>query len=295
MIYAFIKRHSQIWKVGMMCKVLKVSRNSYYYWCNNKNGLRKEFKEKLKTILIKEFDMAKKRYGSPRLTIEINKKFRVSRPTVAKYMKELNLCCKYHKKYKITTDSSHKHPVFPNVLERNFTVDEPGKVYVSDITYVPIKEGFLYLTTVIDLFDRKPIGYSISQGMKAEETVIPALKMALTVRVKNPNLIFHSDRGTQYACTLTANYIKSFNVTQSMSRKGDCWDNAVAESFFKTLKVELLYGNKLSSYEETKLSIFEYIEVWYNRKRRHSALKNMTPDEFLNEYNNKTKSNESAA
>jgi putative transposase len=152
------------------------------------------------------------------------------------------------------------------------------------ITYVPTLEGFLYLTVVLDLFDRKPIGWSISDGMSASKTVIPAILMASRNRSFKNGMIFHSDRGVQYASTNTVNVLKSFGIEQSMSRKGNCWDNAVAESFFKSFKSELIYDSKLKSKEETSLYIFEYIESWYNKKRRHSALGNLTVEEFWEQY-----------
>lgn len=270
----------------MMCQILKVSRNAYYRWLRKGEGPRLCFQIKLEKVITEEFHNAKERYGSPRLTLEVNNRMKVSRPTVAKYMKRMGLRCRYAKKYKVTTDSKHDYKVADNLLDRHFKVEKPGLAYVSDITYIPLSSGFLYLTTVIDLFDRKPIGWSISKGMTAEETVLPALKMALASRMKNSKLIFHSDRCVQYACNATVNFLKSFNITQSMSRKGNCWDNAVAESFFKSLKMELLYGNKKDNYDNTKLAIFEYLEVWYNRKRRHSALNNRTIEEFWRDYYN---------
>ena len=270
----------------MMCRLLHVSRNGYYRWLKRPIGPRAIRKEKIETVIKREFDLAQKRYGSPRITAEVNRTTKVSRTTVAKYMKRMGLKCKYAKRYKVTTDSNHSYGVPDNIVNRNFQVDGPGKVYVSDITYIPIIGGFLYLTTVIDLFDRKPIGWSMSRGMKAEETVLPALKMALSARVRKPDLIFHSDRGVQYACEATVRQLKSLSIIQSMSRKGNCWDNAVAESFFKTLKVELIYGSKKLNYTEMESAIFEYLEVWYNRKRRHSALNNRTIEEFWRDYYN---------
>lgn len=151
---------------------------------------------------------------------------------------------------------------------------------MSDITYIQTKEGFLYLTTIIDLYDRKIIGWSLSNGMSTEETSLAAWKMALKNRIVQKGLIFHSDRGVQYANKKFSNTIESYNIRRSMSRKGNCWDNAVAESFFKSLKTELIYGNKLISKERMEMEIFEYIEIWYNKKRRHSTLNYKTIEEF---------------
>ncbi len=198
-------------------------------------------------------------------------------------MKQLGFRSKLSKKFKITTDSKHNYLMVENVLNRDFSVTEPSKVWVSDITYVYTKEGFMYLTTIIDLFDRKIIGWSLSNGMSTDETSLSAWKMAIKNRPLTNGLIFHSDRGIQYANHKFANMLKSYKITRSMSRKGNCWDNAVAESFFKSLKTELIYGNKLITKDQMKLEIFEYIEIWYNRKRRHSALNYMTIQEFNNQ------------
>jgi len=170
--------------------------------------------------------------------------------------------------------------VVENVLNRNFIAEKPAQVWVSDITYIQTREGFLYLTTVMDLYDRKIIGWSLSETMSAEETSLAAWKMAVKNRKIADGLIFHSDRDVQYASKKFANTVGFYGVTRSMSRKGNCWDNAVAKSFFKSLKTELIYGNKLITKEKMKLEIFEYIEVWYNKKRRHSSLNYKTIEEF---------------
>jgi Transposase and inactivated derivatives len=210
-------------------------------------------------------------------------------------MKKMGLKCKLRGKYKVTTDSSHKEPVAENILNREFKQTEPSKAWVSDITYIQVQEGFIYLTTLIDLFDRKVIGWSISEGMRAEETIIPALNMALRNRNPKKGTILHSDRGVQYASFKTRNLLAFHHMQQSMSRKGNCWDNAVAESFFKTLKAEMIYGNKLLSKEKMKMDVFEFIEIWYNRKRRHSALNHLTIEEFWSKHNQMNKNNSTVA
>lgn len=185
------------------------------------------------------------------------------------------------KKFKITTDSSHKFPVPENILDRDFKPGVLGAVWVSDITYIRTKKGWLYLTTVIDLGDRKIIGWALSMTMKAIDTVIPAFKMAQARRTITGELIFHSDRGVQYACNeFSCLMEKNPFIIRSMSRKGNCWDNAVAESFFKTLKAECVYQHKFTDKEQAALIVFEYIETWYNRKRLHSALGYLSPEEF---------------
>jgi transposase InsO family protein len=217
------------------------------------------FKEKITSIYIE----SKQRYGSPRILAELNYTgTKASRVTVAKYMNQLGLRSRLTRKFKDTTNSKHDYLVVSNVLNREFVVAEPPKVWVSDSTYIHIKEGFLYLTTVLDLYDRKIIGSSVSDEMSTEETAFSAWKMAFTNRAPKKGLIFHSDRGIQYAGKKFTNVIDSYKIiTKSMSRKENCWDNAVAESFFKTLKTEQIYGNKLKTKDQMKLDIFEYIEI----------------------------------
>jgi len=236
----------------------------------------------LKKEILEAFESSKKTYGSPRITQVLNKKqIKVSRPRVARIMKKTHLRSIVKKKFKVTTDSSHKFHIPENKLDRDFKVGCIGTVWVSDITYIKTKQGWLYLTTVIDLGDRKAIGWSLSATMKAIDTVIPAFKMANRNRPITQALIFHSDRGIQYACNEFRELLESNPfITRSMSRKGNCWDNAVAESFFKTLKAECVYQNKFTHKEQAALVVFEYIETWYNRKRMHSALGYMSHEEF---------------
>lgn len=287
MIFDFIKNHTKIFPIEKMCKVLKVSQSGYYRWKTATISQRLQKKTVLKEKITALYFESKQRYGSPRITMELNiLGYKISRITVAKYMRELGLKSKLSKKFKITTDSKHNYLLVENVLNRQFLVSQPSKAWVSDITYIHTKEGFLYLTTVMDLYDRKIIGWSLSDGMSTNETTLASWKMATRNRTVQNGLIFHSDRGVQYANNKFANVLDSYKVTRSMSRTGNCWDNAVAESFFKSLKTELIYGNKLISKEQMKLQVFEYIELWYNQKRRHSALKYMTIKEFNNQSNN---------
>ncbi len=275
-----------------MCKVLEVSRSSYYCWRKHSQGKRELKRQQLENRIREEYINAKGRYGSPRIAEELTRKGeKVSKQTVSKHMKRMGIKSKLSRKYKVTTDSSHRYPVAENLLNRQFTCSSPSQAWVSDITYISTREGFLYLTTVMDLFDRKVIGWSLSEGMSTNETVIRALNMALSRRKPREGLIFHSDRGVQYASRTTTHVLVSLKITQSMSRKGNCWDNAVAESFFKTLKTELIYGNKLKSKQETKSLVFEYIEIWYNRKRRHSFLNYQTIEEFNSYYKEKNSKN----
>ncbi|MES1182090.1 MAG: IS3 family transposase, partial [Flavobacterium sp.] len=233
--------HKIEFPVERMCKVLEVSTSGYYKWLLNIPSKRKLHNEFLKKEIHRIYHESKGRYGSPRITKELNYQgIKASQVLVAKLMRQEGLRSIIRKKYKVTTDSSHKYPVVENKLMRAFTAEQRNNVSVSDITYVDTKQGWLYLTTIIDLFDRKVIGWALSETMKAKDTTVDAFRMALNNSPiqSNKELVFHSDRGIQYACDeFRAELEKHKTITRSMSRKGDCWDNAVAESFFKTLKV----------------------------------------------------------
>lgn len=228
---------------------------------------------------------SKRSYGSPRITNELkDRSIHVSRPRVARLMKKAGIRAVASKKHVVTTDSKHKYPVAPNLLNRNFTSSRKAEVWVSDITYVRTGEGWLYLTIILDLFSRKIVGWSASKTLTAWDTVIAAWRMAIMSRPIYDKLTFHSDRGVQYACTEFREHLSAYPlVTQSMSRKGDCWDNAVAESFFKTIKTEALYRQKFTTRRQAEIAVFEYIETWYNTKRKHSSLNYLSPVEFENE------------
>lgn len=276
-----------------MCLVLKVSRSGYYKWLLAIPSKRKLYQDFLKTEIKQVYQASKCRYGSPRITKELNMKgIQASQPLVAKLMRIEQIRSIVKKKYRATTNSSHHYTVVENKLNREFKVGEKNKVWVSDITYISTKEGWMYLTTVIDLFDRKVVGWALSETMKAKDTTIAAFKMATINRplTESKELIFHSDRGVQYACDDFKKVLQQHKIiTQSMSRKANCWDNAVAESFFKTLKTELIYHHRYLTKQQAALSVFEYIETWYNKKRRHNYLDNLTILEYENLINNNLK------
>ena len=265
-----------------MCKVFKVSRSGFYAWNIGRTCNRVIENERLTGQISSIYEDSKKRYGSPKITKELNAQgLKVSRPRVARLMKKARLRSIVKKKFKVTTDSRHQFPIAENKLNRCFKQENIAAAWVSDITYIKTGQGWLYLTIILDLGDRKVIGWSLSSTMKATDTVLPAWKMAEQNRSITKELIFHSDRGVQYACSaFTAVLDKNPFIVRSMSRKGNCWDNAVAESFFKTLKTECIYQQKFSSKEQAALEVFEFIEIWYNRKRRHSALGYLSPAEF---------------
>lgn len=202
----------------------------------------------------------------------------VSRPRVARVMRRANMKSIVRQKYRIqTTDSRHIYTVSENYLGQDFTASRLAQKWVSDLTYIKTGEAWLYLTTIIDLADRKVIGWALSETMRAGDTALAAFRMAINNRPIVQPLLFHSDRGVQYACNEFRALLKKPLIQQSMSRKGNCWDNAVAESFFKTMKTEMVYYRDFKTKAEAKIAIFEYIEVWYNRQRRHSALRYLTP------------------
>lgn len=272
---------------------MKVSSSGYYKWRHKVPSARAKRNDFLVHQIRRIHKASKQTYGSPRIQKELNiEGIKASQPLVAKLMRREHIRSIIKRKYRVTTDSSHKYPVVSNVLMRDFKVYRSNEVWVSDLTYIFTNEGWLYLTTVIDLFDRKVIGWALSKTMRANETIIPAFRMAKNNRPinKEQKLIFHSDRGIQYACDEFVTVIGQYeNIERSMSRKGDCWDNAIAESFFKTIKVELIYRYKYQSRHEAALSIFEYIETWYNQKRRHKHLNNLTINEFHKSINNNLK------
>jgi len=272
-----------------MCKTLEVSTSGYYNWL--KLGPSKRWlKNQAISMHIKDiFEQSFESYGSPRIKVELeNRGYYISRPRVARIMKANYLIARRHRKFRFTTDSNHKYPIAPNVLNQNFEVHRMNQVWVSDMTYIQTKEGWMYLTVIIDLFNRKVVGWAMSDNLSTGDTIIPAWNMAVKNNEITKELIFHSDRGTQYASYRFTNILKSHNglVKQSMSRKGNCWDNAIAESFFKSLKVEWVYKHTYEQKQQAELSVFIWIETWYNKRRRHSSLGYKTINEFeLEMYN----------
>ena len=261
---------------------MKVSKNSYYHWLRKKDNVI----EKKACVLLKErirsiFEDSRQTYGSYRVQKMLEReKLVYSRSYVAFLMKKMGLKSILRRKYVITTDSNHSLGTFDNKLNRDFTSSKLGEKWVSDITYVRVNNDWNYLTTVIDLADRKIVGWSLSEDMTTENTILKAWAHARSNRALSAGFVFHSDRGVQYASNKMAN-IFSFNrkITQSMSRKGNCWDNAVAESFFKTIKNEWLYRFRYTSYNHLYQSIDDYIN-WYNTKRIHSSLGYISPLEM---------------
>lgn len=272
-----------IFSVERMCRVFGVNGSSFYYWLKNPQGKRAIDDDYLMKEISKIYAESKGSYGSPRITAELcSRGIFVSRPRVARLMRRLGIKSVIRRKWVKTTDSRHACPLAENLLDRDFYAANIGQKWVSDLTYIQTGEGWLYLTMVIDLADRKVVGWSLSENMETGNTTVKALEMAVKNRPVTQELIFHSDRGIQYACSEFRKKLEYLGIKQSMSRKGNCWDNAVAESFFKTIKTEMIYHHTYKTRAKAGLAIFEYIEIWYNRKRRHSFLGYLSPLEFAN-------------
>jgi transposase InsO family protein len=274
MKYQFMKKHKDGYSITKMAKALGASRSGYYAWEGRKPSRHEEKDRESADAIRQIFKEHRNRYGSPRVWMELKGAgLRISRKRVERLMKEMGLQARKRRKRVKTTDSGHPMAVAANILNRDFHAEYPGEKWVSDITYLRTKGKWLYLATVIDLWDRKVVGWSMSEGLTAGP-VCRAFEMAVGNRPAREGLIFHSDRGVQYCSEEFRETIKRYCPTarQSVSRKGNCWDNACSESFFKTLKAELdiLEGNHSS--KEVQTGVFEYIEVYYNRRRRHSAL-----------------------
>lgn len=270
--------------------MFKVSRSGYYDSLKGVVSQRAQENEKLLSLIKEEHKKSRRRYGSPRIFKALkDKDIRVSRPRVARLMKQANIRAKMVRRFRVTTDSKHSFAVSENLLNRNFSARVTGQAWVSDITYIRTLTGWLYLTVVLDLADRKVIGWALSETVKAKHTTVAAFKMAIKNRPVVQNLIFHSDRGVQYACDEFRKELKAYPlIRQSMSRKANCWDNAVAESFFKTLKTECVYGNRYQDQRRAAMEIFEYIEIFYNRERLHSSLGYRTPEQMEELLNTKS-------
>jgi putative transposase len=281
MKYTFISENRGRFKVDWMCKNLDISRSSYYAWRKRPESKRSKENRKLADqIKLIHMDKYKKAYGSPRIHQELKEKgVPCSQNRVARVMNKEGIRAIVPRKYRATTNSKHKFPVAPNLLKQDFNVKEPNKVWVSDITYIATSEGWLYLASVMDLGSRRVKGWAMSDRI-TQELTLSALNMAITNNQDTNDIIHHSDRGSQYACNEYQKLLKSNGLICSMSRKGNCWDNAPMESFFHTLKTEWSYRFKYKTRKEAKSSLFGYIEVFYNRQRRQSALQYMNPCQY---------------
>ena len=245
-------------------------------------SIRKQENEELKKLILEIFFDTKERYGSPRITAELRKRGnKVNKKRVARLMKELGISAKIFRKYKVTTNSNHTHKPSENLLGGVFKADKPNQIWTGDITYMKTKEGWIYLAAVIDLYSRKVVGWQLKKRIDTL-LVKEALEIAVADRQITDGIIFHSDQGVQYASKSFRELLKNNGFQQSMSRRGNCYDNAVTESFFHTLKTELKESKSFKTREEARMYIFEYIEVFYNRKRIHSSIDYKSPVEYEN-------------
>jgi len=268
--------------INAMCKELRVTRSGYYSWLKRGKSEREKRNQWLEHKIWYIFNESCQRYGSPRITAELKSQgIRCTKKTVAKIMRTLGLKSKMKRRYKVTTNSKHKLPVSKNLVERKFNPSELNRLWVSDITYIRTLEGWLYLAVIIDLYSKTVVAWSASNKADAD-LVANTITKAIRSRKPGKELIFHSDRGVQYANIDVRSLLEQKEINQSMSSKGNCYDNAPAESFFSILKRELIYHVVYKTREEAKISLFEYIEIFYNRKRRHSAIGYMSPLEFEN-------------
>jgi putative transposase len=264
--------------------MFSIERSGYYSWIKRKPSKQTIANETLDKKIITIFNNHSSRYGHPRITNELHDQGeKCGKNRVFRRMKFIGLRAKGKKKFKVTTDSNHNLPVAANLLNRDFSAAAPNQKWVSDITYVWTDEGWLYLATVIDLYSRAVIGWSIQPTM-TRELVCDALMMALWRRRFPRGVMCHSDRGSQYCSDDYQKMLKAYGLVCSMSRKGNCWDNAVAESFFHSIKTEMIYTERYATREIAKQSIFQYIEVYYNRVRRHSAIGSIAPEVFENQF-----------
>lgn len=267
--------------IKLMSESLSVTRSGYYRWVSTGMISPKLLTEtELLNQILEIFNYSKQRYGSPRITAELRAKgMKVSNKRIARIMKKHGIKSKIRRRYKITTNSKHKLPIAENLVEMKFNPEKANSLWTSDITYIRTNEGWLYLAVVLDLWSRSVISWSADKFMD-ENLVIRTLDKAIAVRGKQKNLIFHSDRGSQFASLRVRMLLEQNEIRQSMSSKGNCYDNAPTESFFSTLKRELVYRENFKTREEAKQKLFEYIEVFYNRKRRHSSLGYLSPLDF---------------
>jgi putative transposase len=263
-----------------MCKILELSRSSYYKRRNKSKGKRARENKHLVGMIREVFTESKERYGSPRVTAELKRRgISCNRKRIARLMNKYGIEARVFRKYRNTTNSDHQKEKSQNILGREFTRQKRNEVWTSDITYIRTKEGWLYLAAVLDIYSRKVVGWKLDKNLNSD-LVEKALENALIDRKVESGIIFHSDQGIQYASESFRKMLSDHGFIQSMSRKGNCYDNAITETFFHTLKTELIHRAKYETREEARRSIFEYIEIFYNRKRLHSAIGYCSPVEY---------------
>ena len=280
MKYALMLQYLNQFSISLMCNVLGVHRSGFHRWRKQPVSNQKQRRDKIESLVKDTYEAFEAAYGAPRITQELNA---LGHPCsvnyVAKIMQENSMIARNGKAFNYGGHALTMHNVAENLLWRDFTAEAPNQKWVTDITYVWVQRKWLYLATVMDLYSRKIVGWSLDTNM-TEQLITKAMEMAVSARGVTPGLIVHSDRGTQYRSNSYVGFLERLGVTRSMSRKGNCWDNAVMESFYARLKVELIYAKNYQSIDEARSGIFSYIEIFYNRKRRHSANDGLSPVEF---------------
>jgi putative transposase len=278
--YQFIKDNTQIFRLSVMCRVLEVSRTSYYQWKKRLSTQRRIEEEKFTELVRKHYQLSNGRFGLLKLVREIRKEgFCVNKKRIYRLMKKQGLYSLTSRKFKVTTKQGKGARFSENLLDGKFQATRANEIWTSDITYIWTKEGWLYLAVVLDIYSRRIVGWSIQQRATSD-IVLNALMMAITNRKPGKGIIFHSDRGSQYTSELVRSRLNLYGFRQSMSGKGNCYDNAITETFFSLLKRELVYLTEFETREQARREIFEYIEIFYNRQRIHSSLDYLSPVEF---------------
>lgn len=280
MRYAFIEEHRPMWRLPNMCRALEVSKSGYFAWRDGREAPRRSRDRALSVHIQAIHQQSRKTYGSPRIHHELKEQgMAVGKKRVERLMKSAGIAVLPLRRFVTTTDSDHDQPIAPNLLEQDFSASAPNQRWVTDITYIPTDEGWLYLAAIMDLYSRRIVGWAMETTMH-RSLVLKALDMAVTERRPSAGLIYHSDRGSQYASEDHRNALTTNGMIASMSRRGCCYDNAAAESFWHTLKNELIHRTNFQTRDQAKLAIFDYIEVFYNRTRRHTSIGNLSPVEF---------------
>jgi len=278
--FAFIHAEKASHSLSALCRILGVTRQGYYAWASREPSSRQQADAKLRDAVKLVFGESRGTYGSPRVREQLRQQgMRVGKRRVEHAMRDLGLVARPRRRYVRTTVSDGSHPVAPNVLDRNFTAEAPNERWVTDITYIWTDEGWAYLAAILDLYSRAVVGWALGDSLSTQ-LPLAALDAAVRRRRPQPGLLHHSDRGCQYTSRDYRAQLDELGIDVSMSRKGDCWDNAVAESFFATLKRELADGADWRTRDEARTAVFHYLEVWYNRRRRHSALGYLSPVEY---------------
>lgn len=284
MRYTWIQKHRRHYPVALMCDVLQVSPSGYYDWQVRKPSQQQQHRDKIVQAAARSHFESHRIYGYRKVWEDLDEQQVACCPeTVRRVLQELGLFSRRKRKFVVTTDSQHTQPVAENLLDRDFTAARPNQKWLTDITYISTREGWLYLAAVLDVFSRRIVGWSMSDRIDTE-LVTSALQMATTQRSPEPGLLHHSDRGVQYASDAYRQILDELGVVCSMSRKGNCWDNAMMESFFGSLKSEWVYGKDYQTQEDAKQDLFKYIEMFYNRQRRHASLGYISPAEFERRY-----------